>query len=402
MRRQTFDFAALCAAAFVTACGTDATSSGNADSGIDVGAGSGSSGGTSSGGGSNSSTGSGSGGSGGSSGSSASGGSSGGASSGSRDGGDTVDGSTPPIDAGVPMDAAAEAGDAGGGNRFVCPKGPFPPPSAGTSQPVCSNFSFNYDLQDGPTWVTSEQAFFFSNYVRGAAGPGDIIKYTPGGQCETWLANVGCNGLTSAYDGTLVAVCQASRSVISFDLRTKQPTTLASMYQGKLLDSPNDVVAHSSGAIFFTNPTYELGQRPSGVGPAEFYIDAKGSLNLIAMPPAGQQPNGIALSPDEKRLYVEQDSTGVVVYDLDANGAPTSSARPFAGTTDGISVDCAGNLYLSGGTIVDPTGAQIGSFPGGGSMAAFGGADGQTLLVVGAGSGTSVSTMQMNVPGPPH
>jgi gluconolactonase len=256
-------------------------------------------------------------------------------------------------------------------------------------------------LQDGPTWIASEHAFFFSNYVQGAAGPGDIIKYTPGGQCEIWLAGVGCNGLTAAYDGTLVAVCQTPRAVVAFDLKTKQQTTLATMYQSQLLDSPNDVVAHSSGAIFFTNPTYELGQRPVGVGPAEFYIDATGTLNLIAKL-SGTQPNGIALSPDEKHLYVEEDSAGVSVYDLDAQGRPSSGPRHFTGTTDGISVDCAGNLYLSGGAIVDPTGAQIGSFPGGGTMAAFGGADGTTLLVVGMGSGTSLQTVQMNVPGPSH
>jgi gluconolactonase len=212
---------------------------------------------------------------------------------------------------------------------------------------------------------------------------------------------VGCNGLTAAYDGTLVAACQMPRAVVAFDLKTKHQTTLATMYQNQLLDSPNDIVAHSSGAIFFTNPTYELGQRAVGVGPAEFYIDATGTLNLIAKP-SGAQPNGIALSPDEKHLYVEEDSAGVSVYDLDVQGGPASGPRHFTGTTDGISVDCAGNLYLSGGAIIDPTGTQIGSFPGGGSMAAFGGADGTTLLVVGMGSGTSLQTVQMNIPGPPH
>jgi gluconolactonase len=270
------------------------------------------------------------------------------------------------------------------------------------SQAACENFPFKYNLQDGPTWVSSEQAFFFSNYVQGAQGPGDIIKYTPGGQCETWLADAGCNGLTAAYDGTLVGVCQASRAVVAFDVATKQQKILASMYDGQLLDSPNDVVAHSSGAIFFTNPTYELGSRPAGVGPAEFYIDATGTLNLIARPPSGLQPNGIALSPDETRLYVEEDSAGVKVYDLGPDGVPSGNPRAFTGTTDGMSVDCAGNLYLSGGDIVSPAGARIGSYPGGGTMAAFGGSDGSTLLVVGAGGGTSMHTVQMNVPGPPH
>jgi sugar lactone lactonase YvrE len=111
------------------------------------------------------------------------------------------------------------------------------------------------------------------------------------------------------------------------------------------------------------------------------------------------QPNGIALSPDEKTLYVEIDGSGVKTYDLDSNGVPSNGPKDFATTTDGMSVDCAGNLYLSGGQIIAPNGQQVGSFPGG-TMATFGGADGETLIVV--GSGTGLYTMQMNIPGPPH
>jgi gluconolactonase len=366
----------MATAALVGACSADDTSAGSADSG----AGSGSSGSGAS-----------------SSGSSSSGGISG--SSGGSDGGGDVDAASP-ADAEIGADGGAvDASDAG--TRFACPPGPYSNPVAGSMQPVCASFPFKYNLQDGPTWVTSEQAFFFSNYVQGAAGPGHIVKYTPGGQCEVWLAGAGCNGLTAAYDGTLVAACQGPRAVVAYDLATRQPKTLADTYMGQPLDSPNDIVAHSSGAIFFTNPTYELGGRAVGVGPAEFRIDASGTLNLVAKT-SGVQPNGIALSPDEKHLYVEEDSSGVQVYDLDDQGVPTSGPRPFAGTTDGISVDCAGNVYLSGGDIVSPAGAPIGSFPGGGTMAAFGGADGTTLLIVGAAGGTGVYTVQMNVPGPPH
>jgi gluconolactonase len=398
MGRRAFGFVAIFATALLEACSADSTSAGSADSGQEGGAGSGS--GTSGSGGSSGGS------SGGASSAGGSGGSSGGssgASSGSsgNDGGQDGDAGAAAMDSAVASDVTADDGSPGAVMRFACPPGPFPTPVAGTSQTVCGAFPFKYSLQDGPTWIASEQAFFFSNFVRGAAGPGDIIKYTPGGQCETWLADVGCNGLTAAYDGTLVAACQTPRAVVAFDLVTKQQTTLASMFNNQPLDSPNDIVAHSSGAIFFTNPTYELGSRPMGIGPAELYLDPTGTLNLIAQPP-GLQPNGIALSPDERRLYVEEDSAGVKVYDLDAKGVPSASPRPFTGTTDGISVDCAGNLYLSGGAIISPAGAQIGTFPGGGTMAAFGGADGMTLLVIGGGNGTGMQTVQMNVPGPPH
>jgi gluconolactonase len=293
-------------------------------------------------------------------------------------------------------DASAPDGSAPSARRFACPPGPYPKPVAGQSQSVCGNFQFKYNWNEGPTWITSENAFFFSNFVQSAAGPGDIIKYTPGGQCETWVTNVGCNGLTAAYDGSLVAVCHTPRAVIAYDIVTKMPKTLASMYMGKQLDSPNDVVASSNGSIYFSNPTYELGARPVGLGPSVLYIDSKGTLQLIAK--TGGQPNGMALSPDEKLLYVEVDGSGVKTYDLDANGTPSSTPKNFTGGTDGMSVDCAGNLYLSSGTIIGPNGQQVGTYPGG-TMAAFGGADGKSLIVVG---GTGVHLVSMNIPGPPH
>ena len=387
MRRRAAGFLWTGAVALLLGC-TDAATTpwGNADSGSG-----GSSSSTSSGGGASSSSGAGGGGS-------SAGSSSGGGNSSGNGGGQNGDAGTSPVDGGTANGADGAEGGPGLAPRFACPPGPFPAPVAGSSQTVCANFAFKYNWFDGPTWIDSEQAFFFSNYTNGAAGPADIIKYTPGGACETWLAGAGCNGLSAAYDGTLIAVCQGSRAVLAFDIKTKQPKTLASMYMGQMLDSPNDVVAHSNGSIFFTNPTYELGGRPQGVGPAIFYIDPGGTLNLIAKTP-GLQPNGIALSPDETHLYVEEDGAGTKVFDLDATGAPSGGPRDFAGGTDGLSVDCAGNLYLAGGSIISPAGMQVGSFPGG-TMGVFGGADGKTLFVV--ANGSPHHTVQMTVPGPPH
>jgi gluconolactonase len=324
--------------------------------------------------------------------------------SGTGSGGDAGSGTA----TGSGADGGQPEGGVGTVARFVCPAAPFPTPVAGQPQNVCTTFPYKYNWNEGPTWIASQQAFFFSNFVHGAAGPGDIIKYTPGGDCETWVSgdavagsanfSVGCNGLTAAYDGRLVGVCQGGRAVEAYDMTTKQMTILASMYMGKLLDSPNDVAAHSNGSIYFSNPTYELGDRPQGFGPAVFYIDRTGVLNLIQTV-NNAQPNGIAISPDEKTLYVEIDGSGVKTYDLDVNGVPSNGPQNFTHTTDGMSVDCAGNLYLSNGDIIGPTGTQVGTFPGG-TMAAFGGADGKTLIVVGSGLG--LYTLQMNVPGAPH
>ena len=106
-----------------------------------------------------------------------------------------------------------------------------------------------------------------------------------------------------------------------------------------------------------------------------------------------------SLSLLTRGVYVEQDGSGVKVYDLDANGVPTAGPRDFTGGTDGMSMDCAGNVYLSGsGAIVAPDGTTVGTIPGGGgTMPTFGGVDGKTLIVV--GGGTAVATVQMNLPG---
>jgi gluconolactonase len=301
-------------------------------------------------------------------------------------GGSAGAGGTP--DAAPDVRAAAMA-DAPPPSGSRCGAGPFPAPAIESTQPVCDGFAFNFVYNEGPTWVASQNAFFFTNFVARAPTGGDVIKYTPGGACELFITGVGCNGLAVSADGrSLLAACHQSRSVVRFDLATKQPTTLADSYMGRMLDTPNDLVVHSNGSIYFTNPDFELGNRPPGVGRATFRIDPAGALSLIAMGSA----NGIALSPDERRLYALQGG----IWDLDAAGVPSNRRDLFVGG-DGMAVDCAGNVYASGG-IFTSAGQRIGNY-GGGTNLAFGGADGRTLLVV--GPGTTVRALRMSVPGLP-
>ncbi len=80
------------------------------------------------------------------------------------------------------------AGAGGSASKPVCPEGPFPKPQAGQATTVCQGFQYAHDYNEGPTWVASQGAFFFSNFVQGAAGgnvTGDIIKYTPGGNLRS-------------------------------------------------------------------------------------------------------------------------------------------------------------------------------------------------------------------------
>jgi gluconolactonase len=281
------------------------------------------------------------------------------------------------------------AGNDAGPGKPACPAGPFEAPKAGAAKDVCGNL-LKYSWTEGPTWIASQQAFFFSNFQVAQAGPGDILKYTPAtGQCETFLANVGCNGLGVANDGSILAPCHTPRKLMKYDPVTKAGTVLVERVDGKMLDSPNDVISHSNGTLYFTNPTYELAGRPAGLGQAVLRLDPTGAVSVIARGGV----NGIALSPDEKRLYVVFQGS----WDLDDQGVPTKKGPGFALGNDGIAVDCAGNIYNSAGAISSPTGQRVGSFPAGTNMA-FGGPDGKTLMVV---RGRTARVVEMNVPGFP-
>jgi|tagenome__1003787_1003787.scaffolds.fasta_scaffold20886743_2 gluconolactonase len=292
----------------------------------------------------------------------------------------------PPVDAGHPDSSPVEVT---GPRAALCPPGPFPRPAPGAVETVCGDFKPSYNYNEGPTWVAERGAFFFTNYQHLVGKGGDIVRYTPGGSCELFIAGVGCNGLAVTPDGNLVGACHQTRSVVRFDLATRQPTTVADGYRGQMLDTPNDLVVHSNGTIYFTNPPFELGGRPRGVGIPIFRIDPAGGLSPVA---EGRSANGIGLSPDEKHLYALQGG----IWDLDPAGVPSNQRGLFTGG-DGMAVDCSGNIYASGG-IFSPQGERLGSYPTSTNLT-FGGADRKTLLLV--GPGTRVRTVAMNVPGLP-
>lgn len=279
--------------------------------------------------------------------------------------------------AGGTAGASGGAGGSGGTGptkQWSCPAGPFPAQMQGASTNICTGggFKYNYGYNEGPTWIKGENAFYFSNFIQGSDKGGDIIKYTLGGECEVWLHDVGCNGLAVSPTGNLLAACHGPRAVMEYDVKTKQGRMVATMAGGKMLDSPNDLIARSDGNIYFSNTTYELGGRPQGLGSALVRIDPKGMTSVIQMGGI----NGIALSPDENKLHVVQMGT----WTLDAAGVPGQKGGPTPGG-DGIAVDCAGNITNTG------------------TNSAYGGPDGKTLIVV--GGGTSAKAIAMTVPGLP-
>ena len=308
-----------------------------------------------------------------------------GATGGSGSGGAPADldaAGTPGADGGSMADGGGADAPPNGGKphkQFSCPQGPFPAQKVLGTMGACAGFKFNYGYNEGPTWIASQNAFFFSNFVHanpGGMAGGDIIKVpASGGPCEVWLHDVGTNGLAVGATGNIIGACHKTRSITEFNIVTKEARIVADMYMGMKFDSPNDVVVHSTGNIYFSNPSYELGGRPAGgIGGAFIRIDPMGMVSIITK--TGGMPNGIGLSPDEKLLY----TVGGGTWNIDENGVPTGmAAGAKQGGGDGFAIDCAGNISNMG------------------TNSAYGGADGKLLIVVGGG----VNILQMAVPGLP-
>ncbi|HVZ73739.1 MAG TPA: SMP-30/gluconolactonase/LRE family protein [Polyangia bacterium] len=307
-------------------------------------------------------------------------GSTGGAGGGTGSGGATATG-------GSGGSAAGGSGGSAGFTRFMCPAGPFGAQMRGNATAICkgNGFAFRYDYVEGPTWISTQHAFFFSNFIHADSGTnksaGDIIKATLNTDgsvtCEQWLMDVGCNGLAVSATGKLLGTCHGPRAVMEYDPATKAARTIADNYNGKMLESPNDLIADSRGNIYFSNPDYELGGRTPGGTVGAYWIDPTGKVTQLS---AGGEPNGVALSPDETKLYIVQAG----VWTLDDKGVPTKTNMGAPGG-DGLAVDCAGRITADS------------------TNSAYGGPDGKTLIIV-SGSGINAigaRIIPVTVPGLP-
>lgn len=231
------------------------------------------------------------------------------------------------------------------------------------------------------------------------------------------LREAGANGLFAEPAGTVLLADSGSRTLARLDLRTKAKTVLASAFDGRLFNSPNDVVRRSDGAIFFTDPPYglkDLDDSPVKELPFNgvYRLDPDGSVHLLDN--ALTRPNGIALSPDERTLYVANSDPGRALwmaYALDEDGAVTAR-RVFAdagdlvgddapGLPDGLAVAADGTLFATGpgGVLVfAPDGTRLGRIETGGPVAnaAFGD-DGRTLYMTSNGM---LARVRLQIAGP--
>jgi gluconolactonase len=242
-------------------------------------------------------------------------------------------------------------------------------------------------------------------------------KYAPGQGISVFKENTnGANGITRDMQGRLVACEAATRRVVREE-HDGSLTVLASSFQGRPLNFPNDIVVKSDGAVYFTDPwAGPRAQQPPAQTDLAFAgvyrISAdRGTLTLLVDDLL--TPNGIAFSPDEKVLYVcDSQRRHIRAFDLQPNGTlARQTGRIFAdlggpepGVPDGMKVDSAGNVFCGGAGglyILDSTGKKLGRVVHGfanTANVAFGGEDWKTVYFC---TRTSLGSFRVKIAGVP-
>ncbi|MDE2817107.1 MAG: SMP-30/gluconolactonase/LRE family protein [Chloroflexota bacterium] len=218
------------------------------------------------------------------------------------------------------------------------------------------------------------------------------------------------NGLTLDHQGRLIS-CEHSARRVSREETDGMFTTLADSYQGKKLNSPNDVVVSTDGTLYFTDPPYgveDLGQEPDLDFRGVYMITPDGVLHLLV--DDFDRPNGLAFASDERTLYVNDSRRrhirAFVVRDdgtLHNYRVWTDMSSSDDGSPDGMKVDTAGNVFCTGPGgiwVMNPAGHVLGRIIGDEQPAnvAWGEADWSTLFVT---ARTGLYRIRLNTTGIP-
>jgi sugar lactone lactonase YvrE len=248
---------------------------------------------------------------------------------------------------------------------------------------VAEGFKFT----EGPVWHP-DGFLLFSDIPANT-----IYKWQPEQKTEIFRQPSGnANGNTLDRSQRLISAEHGNRRVSRTE-KDGQIVTLASHYQGKRLNSPNDLAIKSDGSIYFTDPPFGIEPEQEELGFYGVYrLAPNGTLTLLV--DDFVRPNGIAFSPDEKKLYVNDSEKGHIrVFDVNpdgmlANGKVFAKLKPPSeeGAADGMKVDIKGNVYStgSGGVwIFSPNGDLLGIIktPEPPANLAWGDSDYQTLYI---------------------
>ena len=233
-----------------------------------------------------------------------------------------------------------------------------------------------------------------------------LFRVYSDGRKEEFLAIGDPDGNTYDKQHRLLDCASVLRAVIRFQDNRKDYDVIADRYQGMKFNSPNDLVLGPDGAIYFTDPTYDLPQGEKQEIPFQgvYRLSADGAVQLLTKDL--KQPNGLAFSPDGKHLYIDDsDNRNIHVFDFNPNGTISNGRilgeEPGAkddGVPDGMKVDRAGNVYVTGPQgiwVWDAEGHHLGTIvlPEQPANLAWGDADYSTLYITATTSVYKLRTM---------
>jgi gluconolactonase len=288
---------------------------------------------------------------------------------------------------------------------------------------------------EGPVWV--HESLYFADIPSNS-----IRKWTPGAGVSIFLQpsgykgsapyggpEPGSNGMTLDVRGRLTVAGHAQRDVYRFEsLNPNGPiTVLADSYKGKKLNSPNDLVYKSDGSLYFTDPPYGFRTQKDNDPDKQLEVNgvyriphaleqkpgaAPASAELQLLVTDLTRPNGIAFSPDEKYLYVNNSEPKKIWmrYTVKPDGTLTdakllydATADKRPGAPDGMKIDSQGNIYSAGPGgvwIFSPDGKPLGTIviPEKVANVAWAGADRKTLYIL---ASTSIYRVHLKIPGAP-
>ena len=248
-----------------------------------------------------------------------------------------------------------------------------------------------FEWTEGPVWIPQDDHLLFSDIPRNSvyqwSEEDSVLLYlNPSGSAEGTadVKEPGANGLALDENGNLILCQHGNRQVARMNAPLNNPKSdyvmLVSDYEGKRLNSPNDLVFHSSGALYFTDPPYGLS---NGVDSPEKELDFQGvyrfsveDSSLTLLTDELSRPNGIGFSPDEQTLYVANSDPERAVwmaYDVEEDGTiengrlfydATQHTASEKGLPDGLAVHSSGHLFATGPGgvwVFHPDGTHLGT-----------------------------------------
>jgi gluconolactonase len=318
------------------------------------------------------------------------------------------------------------AGSSGGKRAYTCPAGPFTSPTSSTlaspmkvtGVPIFDTFNNdgnNNGNIEGPVWIESEGALFFSEIGGGNnPPPSRVYKVTAAGAVSIAITDSGSNGLAVDGMGRLFAANHKTGSISILSLTGGAAMPVVSTYMNARFDSPNDLAIRSDGTIYFSDPDWQAPSNPRPQTKTRLYKVAPGSSTAEVIDENRQEPNGVTLSLDETTLFVSS-GAGIFKYPIDPNTGAVGAGTQWVNSIssgDGMVMDCAGNLYIAANSnsalmVVSPAGTVIAMVSQTGiTNVAFGGTDHKTLYLTAMGTAKNgpmgLYKIAMPLPGMPY